>query len=307
MKRLQNKIAQSRWALPVTAVYSLFVCLAGGLVAEGLWLQFAILLASAVLMAELNNANALIRIYSRMVSCSFLVMSAMSIMLFRSLEVTVAQLAFICFLRFMLQTYQDPRATGLTLYAFVSLGVGSVVFPQMVILMPALWVFMATNMICFNLRTFLASLLGVMLPYWLAGVWLLYTGDFGYLKAHFTEVFQLGPLLRLGAITIHQWLTFAYVLVVAVIGTAHFYLYSYQDKIRIRLIYYMFAVLAFILLAAALLQPQNFDTLLGMAIVVTAPLAGHYAALTRSRASNATFLLLAATALAITVFNLWMS
>lgn len=307
MKRLQNKIAQSRRALPVTAVYSLIVCLAGGLVSEGLWLQFAMLLASAVMMAELNNSNALIRIYSRMVSCSFLVMTAMSLMLFRSLEVAIAQITFIGFLLFLLRAYQDQQATGLSLYAFICIGLCSVFFPQVLLLLPVLWIIMAVNVICFSPRTFFASLLGVLMPYWFVAAWLLYTNDMGWLAAHFASILQFEKPLQLGIINIHQWITFAFVLAVSVLGSIHFIVYSYQDRIRIRLIYEMFMALASLLLAFALLQPQHFDNLLGMAIVVTAPLSGHFIALTHSRASNVTFFVLAATALGITVFNIWMS
>lgn len=307
MKRLQNKIAQSRRALPVTAVYSLFVCLAGGLVSEGLWLQFAMLLASAVMMAELNNSNALIRIYSRMVSCSFLVMTAMSLMLFRSLDVAIAQITFIGFLLFLLRAYQDQQATGLVLYAFICIGIGSVFFPQVLLLLPVLWILMAVNVICFSPRTFFASLLGVLVPYWFVAAWLLYTNNMDFLLTHFSSILQFEKPLQLGIINIHQWITFAFVLAVSVLGSVHFVVYSYQDRIRIRLIYEMFIALAFLLLGFALLQPQHFDNLLGMAIVVTAPLSGHFIALTHSRASNAVFFLLVATALGITVFNIWMS
>lgn len=67
VKRLQNKIAGSRFALPVTAVYSIMIWLAGGLIANQLYLHFLLFGLSAYLMVELNNSNSLIRIYSRMV------------------------------------------------------------------------------------------------------------------------------------------------------------------------------------------------------------------------------------------------
>lgn len=94
-KRLQNKIAESRWALPVITIYSLIACLSGGIVKEGLWLQTGMLATSAYMMVELNNANSLIRIYSRMVSCSFLVMTVMSLFLFKALTTGVVQLCII--------------------------------------------------------------------------------------------------------------------------------------------------------------------------------------------------------------------
>lgn len=304
MKRLQNRIAQSRWALPVTAVYGLLVTLAAGLVTDGLWLNFALLFVSTVMMAELNNANSLIRIYSRMVSCSFLVMTTMSLFLFRSTDVGVVQITFIGFLLFLLRAYQDQSATGWTFYAFLSLGIGSVVFPQALLFVPLLWVVMAVNVMCFSVRTLFASVLGLLTPYWFVAAWLLYSDNMAFLYTHFISIFQFGAPFDFAVISFHQFATFLFVLVLAMIGAAHFLMYSYQDRIRTRMYYEMFITLDIACFVFAILQPQHFDNLLGMAIVLTSPLIGHYLALSHSRVSNATFVLLSATALAITVFNL---
>ena len=84
MKRLQNIASESRLTLPLLAVYAALAWLAGGLAAGGLWVQFACFAASTYLMVELNNANALIRVYSRMVSGAFLVLSCAAPFLFAS-------------------------------------------------------------------------------------------------------------------------------------------------------------------------------------------------------------------------------
>ena len=71
-KYIQNKVAENRLALSVTIVYAVGVWLLSGFVQENWWIQFGCFALAAFLMLELNNVNALIRIYSRMVSCSFL-------------------------------------------------------------------------------------------------------------------------------------------------------------------------------------------------------------------------------------------
>lgn len=304
MNNFQKHIAQSRWALPITAAYGLVVTSAAGLVTDGLWLNFAMLLVSTVMMAELNNYYALIRIYSRMVSCSFLVMTTMSLFLFRSLDVAAVQLTMIGFLLLILRSYQDPRASGWTFYAFLSLGIGSVVFPQMLLFVPLLWILMAVCVISFSPRTFMSSLLGLLTPYWLVLVWLLYEGNVSWLGAHFLSVVRFTTPFDLSGIGIHQWLTFAFVLVAALTGAIHFILYSYQDRIRIRLIYEMFMTIDGFCFLFALVQPQLFDCLMGMAIVLTAPLIGHFLALTHSRLSGIAFIVFAVAALGLTIFNI---
>lgn len=286
------------------AVYGLLVTVAAGIVTGGLWLNFALLLVSTVMMAELNNRNALIRIYSRMVSCSFLVMTTMSLFLFKSIDVDVVQLTFIAFLLLLLRAYQNQSAVGWIFYAFLALGICSVVFPHILLLLPVLWIMMAVYIMCFSLKTFFASLLGIVFPYWFVAAWLLYTDNISYLATQFLSIVQFQRPFALEQIGLHQWLTFGFIVLAAAIGAIHFILYSYQDRIRIRLIYEMFIALDAITLLFALVQPQHFDSLLGMAIVLTAPLIGHYIALTNSRLSNITFLSLAAAALCITIFNL---
>lgn len=77
-KRLQNKIAASRFSLPVTATLAALVWVAVGFIMDNIWAQFAFTIISTLLMVELNNRNSLMRTYSRMVSCSFLVLITMA-------------------------------------------------------------------------------------------------------------------------------------------------------------------------------------------------------------------------------------
>ena len=62
IKRLQNRISESKMALPITTFYGILVWMAAGLFHEGWWIQFALFALSTYLIVELNNSNALIRI-----------------------------------------------------------------------------------------------------------------------------------------------------------------------------------------------------------------------------------------------------
>jgi len=307
VKRLQNRIAQSRWALPITIIYGLVVCLTVELMGYGQWMTFALLLVATLMMAELNNGYSLIRIYSRMVSCSFMVMITMSLTLFESVTVAVVMVAFIAFLLLIFRAYQNPGAVGWVFYAFVALGISSIVFSKSLLFVPVLWVIMAVNVLCFSPRTLIASLLGIITPYWFVAAWLIYQGNISYLGTHFLSALQFGTPFQFSILNIHQLLTFAFVLVLAVIGAVHFFLYSYQDRIRIRLMYETFVVLDACAVIFAILQPQYFDEMLGMSIVTTATLIGHFLALTHSRLSNITMFVLAGVTLALTIFNLWLN
>ncbi len=307
IKRAQNRIAQSRWSLSVTAIYCILMFILSQVVAPEPWIQLPLLCASTVLMVLLNNTNSLIRIYSRMVSCSFCVAMIMSHFLFDSLSVCVAQLSFIIFLFFIFHAYQDKRAVGWVFYAYAALGVSSVVYVQMLYLLPILWVLQATNVLAASLRTYCASLFGVIMPYWFLGAYCLYMGETQTFVDHFLALAHWQMPFDFTTTDVHRLVTLAYVMLIGIIGTAHFLAYSYQDKIRTRMLYEMFIALEVCFLVLLLLQPQHFDMLLSLLIVVVSPLIGHFMSLTHSRLSNITFFALIIMALLLTIFNVWMS
>lgn len=162
VKRFQNRVAESRIALPVTGVYAFAVCALGGLFTEQLWVQFVLLAVSSFLMMELNNVNALIRIYSRMVSCSFLVLAVMSQYLVVDVRCGIVQACFIAFYLFLFSAYQDNRAMGRVFYAFLMLGIASTMFVQILFFVPLVWVLLCTNLMVRSFRAFVSSLFGLL-------------------------------------------------------------------------------------------------------------------------------------------------
>ena len=125
MKRVQNVISESRLTLPVVATYGMGTWAAAGLFHEQWWIQLACFAISTYLMIELNNSNALIRIYSRMVSCSFIILSSAMCFLFCSISQAIAELCVIASYIMLFRCYQDRQAAGRTFYAFICLGLAS--------------------------------------------------------------------------------------------------------------------------------------------------------------------------------------
>lgn len=57
-KTFQNKVAASRYSLPITATLATLVWVAVGLLVSNIWVEFAFTAMSTLLMVELNNRNA---------------------------------------------------------------------------------------------------------------------------------------------------------------------------------------------------------------------------------------------------------
>lgn len=305
MKRFQNKVAESRYALTLMAIYALGIWYLGGLVENRLFLQLAFLCVSTYLMMEINNSNALIRIYSRMVSCSFLALTSMATFLYPSLRESIVQLCLITSYTIIFHIYQDKDSPGLMFYAFLCLGIASVLFIQVLYIVPLLWLLIGFKMMAFSFRMFCASIVGLITPYWFLAPLSFFTGHFDSLVEHITSIAYFQPLFQYQRFNDHHYITFAFVCLVALIGMVHYLRNSHMDKIRTQMIYELLMWMNLFTVVFIILQPQHFEILLGMMIVNTSPFIGHFLALTHTKLTNVTFYMLIFLILFITAYNLW--
>ena len=305
IKRTQNRIAERRWALPICAAYTLLICLISGLFSEGIWAQLALTAIATLLMVELNNRNSLIRIYSRMVSCSFLVMTMMTPHKIESIDGCIVSMCFVAFYLALCNAYQDKKATGYVLWAFAAIGVASIVWIQILLFIPVLWVLTATNILAMSLRTFVTSILGMIMPYWFLSAYYIYIGDIMPIVDHIATIANFEPLFIYKNCSINDFLPLCFIILLAITGSIHFLRTSYKDKIRTRMIYEMFITMSVATIVLILLQPQHANIATHLLIISTAPLIGHFLALTSTKITNIASLAIMATALVITALNLW--
>ena len=256
-------------------------------------------------MAHLNNLNALIRIYSRMVTCSFLVLSCCACFLFPSLPDKFLQICFVAFYLLLFNSYQDKEASAWVYYAFLCLGLSSIVFPQICYILPLMWLLTATLLQSLSWRTFIASLLGFITPYWCYSFWLVWQGDFSPLFNHFAQLYDFSVSESILSLDISRLLILLFLCTIFITGTIHYIRQKSGDKIRIRQLFSFFIWTILFTITWICLQPQFYDTLLPILIINVSPLAGHFIALTRTKTTNVAFLVLSAAALMITLYNLW--
>ena len=305
IKRTQNRIAESRWALPICAAYTLLICIISGLFVEGIWVQLALTAVATLLMVELNNRNSLIRIYSRMVSCSFLVLTMMTPHKIESTDGCIVSVCFVAFHLALFHAYQDKKATGYVLWAFTAIGIASTVWIQILLFVPVLWVLTGTNILALSMRTFVASIMGILLPYWFISAYYIYMGDIIPLVNHVVAIAEFGQPFEFYNCSINDILPLGFIALLAITGSIHFLRTSYMDKIRTRMIYEMFITMTIATMVLIILQPQHANIATHMLIISTAPLIGHFLALTSTKITNIASLTFMAIALVITALNLW--
>lgn len=305
-KKLQNKIAGSKYALPLTAVYALLVWMAAGLVHDRrMWMPFGCMTLTTYLMVELNNVNALIRTYSRMVSCSFLMLMVMSATTYADMQANMVQLCMVVFFMTLFQAYQDKTAAGWVFYAFFCLGMASMPFAQILFFVPFVWLLMRTTIMTLSWRTFFASILGLVTPYWFLAAYSLLVGQPMLVVDMLTRVADIQPLAALQSVDQHMAVTVVFVFVLGLTGTVHFLRNSYLDRIRIRMFFYTFIVVHFLTVVFIVMQPLHTGVLLKVMIIPASVLIAHFITLTKTHVTNVAFIIILTTVLLLTIYNLW--
>ena len=307
--RLQNIIAESRYTLPITAFYSIFIWLVAGLMTQQWWIQFGCFVVSAWMMMLLNKENMLIRIYSRLVSSAYLVLSCSAVFLFASRSSAIMQMGAAISLYLLWHSYQDKDSVGWTFYTFLCLGAGSLAHNQVLYYLPIFWIMMAWYIFSLSWRTFFASLLGLVTPYWFCLPYYTFQGEdsFGILSSHLSTLIDIVSFPDYSVISMTRWVFLGFLILLMVIGSSHFIANSYKDTIRVREIYHSFIFIAAYSLILVLIQPQCYDMVIHVLILVVSPMIAHFFALTHSRFTNILFIITATAILLLTGYNLWIS
>lgn len=286
-------------------VYAIGIWFMGGLLQQQLWPQFILMLMTTLTMVELNNQHSLIRTYSRMLSCSYLVLSVADLPMFVQLDACIVQLCFALTYLFMFRAYQDKSAISSVFNAFFFIGVASIWFVQILFLIPIWWIILRFYVMGMGWRTFWASLLAVITPYWFVGGYYVYRHDVDTLIHHFSSITDFAPLFDFQSISLLNLLTLCVICALGIIGMLHFLLNSSKDKIRIRLFFSSFMLMMAATIVFIILQPTHLPNLLPALIVSVSPLIGHYITFTSSRLSGITCLALFIITLTITGYQLW--
>ena len=195
-------------------------------------------------------------------------------------------------------TYQQPNPL-LTFVTYLLVSVASLVFPQLLWLVPVYW-FIQGYFRAFSLRCCIASLLAVMVPYWFYGGIAVLTASLPDFLAHCQEVisFQVYDYTQLN---LRDLILYAFILLLHLTGAIDFYIHQFMDKTRTRIIYNSLIIYGIIIAIWIGVQPQYFSILLPMLLLATSIIFGHFFTLTHTRFSHIYCLILMVLAVAILV------
>lgn len=306
-ERFQNKVATSKFTLPAAAFLCTLLWCAEGIYTPGRILGWAVCGLTAYFWVETNNAHSLVRIRSRLTPAIYLWMTGCIFSLHPLQEGSIASCLMLASYYLLFKSYQRAEAVGPIFHSFLCLGIGSLFFPQLLFFAPFYLWYAVAYLRSLTWRTFWAAMAGLILPYWLAAGYFLYTGDFGRIAGHFRELILFQPIHHENYRNLDplQAGTAGIVAAFTLIAALHCIRTSFNDKIRTRMFLYLILTQELLVALFMALQPVHFQVLLGLLVMNSAPVLSHYFALASGRFARAVFVLFLSMFATLSFLSLW--
>jgi len=285
MLQFLTTISTSKYTLPIIGV----VCSALWFLfrTEGDFFQYLCGLAASLFvvyqLTELNNRNALLRNASRMLGSLFLILITVILPLHPLSAFHLVLIVYMLVLHALCHTVLAP-SPSLVFLLYAMLSCLLLLYPQMLWFIPVFWI-CQINMRSLTARTFIASLIGLVVPHWLILGWRFIVNDIPTIVEYYkTDYLSFIP--DYSQFDIIKVVQLVYIILVLVVGIVDFYSHKNDDKSRVRIIYTTIIIHAFFVFLYIMLQPQHFYMYFTMLVVDSAILGGHFFALTYTRYSH---------------------
>lgn len=265
-------------------------------------LSFILYSVIGYFLIELNNTFAIIRMRASVQTAVYFLLIAVCPTLHLLYAGNLAAAAFLIALFFLFKSYQQPRPTGYLFHAFTFIGIGSLLFPQLLFFVPVLWIG-ARNFQSLSIKSFFASVIGWSVPYWFLLGCSYFYGQMELFYRPFRELAEFAPV----RFEFQPWelATLGYLLMLFLASSIHCLIAGYEDKIRTRSYLNFLIFLSFSIFVYIALQPVQGINLLPILFIGISILTGHLFVLTGSRSSNLFFICILAGLFILLGFNVW--
>lgn len=325
-RRFQNKVTTGRFTLPAAILTATVCWTAAALLLPDAkvgnlklqWLQnlagqpaghWLLLLAGFLLhgtiaffLINLNNVFALIRVRASVQSAIYFLLIAALPSVHEALPGILCCVCYLTALHLLFTSYREEHTAGLLFHSFIFASIAGMIAPPYMLLAPLFWIG-AFSFYALNLKSLIASIVGFVFPWWMAGGYAALTGRMADFLQHIGDIRLFHPLWT--DFGIQQVVPLAFLFVLYAVSAVHCLLAGYEDKIRTRTYLYFLVFSGFCQFVLVALQPYLFASFCPLLVCTTSILAGHLFALTDSRLSNAFFILTLVGTLFLFCFDLW--
>ena len=298
----RSNVVTGSFTLPVMAILTLVVWMIPDVEDWRLWAGLGMTFLTAYSVMELNNRHTLLRVRSRMMSVSYLTLMLTCPALHAWHIGMVPPLFYVVSYLLLFASYQKTRAEGYIFHAFLFCGIGSLVFPPMLVLLAAFYFSMIFQLRNFTWRTFMAGLFGLAVPYWFYAANAVWHNHLDTAFLYLIDWFH-PALPDYSQLTLPQLTTAAFLIFIVVVSLVHFFHTAYNDKIRTRMLFYVLVTQEICLLVGMVMLPSHFETQSRLFAVNSAAFIAHYYAFGRGRFFDLWFNLSVLLFVGLGVFN----
>ena len=291
MKRFQNRVAESSLSLPVSAIISILIWFAAGLVSRKLWIPLLLTGFSTYLIAEMNTRNTLLRIRSRMMSCVFLWLATMQATIAVRWQTALIQtLTGLC-IYLLLFCYKDKKEVPSIFCIALIISMGSIIWTPFLYFLPIVIFLLCVPLYAISFKAVSAIIMGIILPYWALIPYFVYKENIDWIKNHFEGLYDSSVLFDYSNTTTGQLVFYAILMILMLTGWIHFVRTAYKDKLKTRNLYDVIISLSIFFAIIVPIVPPYADYTLGMLTIATCPLAAHFFSLTSTKLTNIVFII----------------
>lgn len=200
-------------------------------------------------------------------------------------------------------SYHEPQAKSNAYNAALLIGIGSLLWIHILWFIPLFWVGMY-NFRTLNLRTFLASLLGVGTVYWFLLGWCIWFADFTPFTIPFATLFRLNLLMPAG-IGLVDWIGILLMASLTTISAINIITHEYEDTLRTRQFLSFLILMAICTFAMYFLYEQASEEFLETACIPASILIAHFFTVMRGRIIFWTFYSSIVIFIVLLILRLW--
>ena len=209
----------------------------------------------------------------------------------------------------LFRCYQKHRPQKFVFHAFLLLSIGSFLAPVMLLMAVPFFLYLAIFLRTLPRKAFWAGIIGIIVPYWCYAVWCFVRGDLHGFVTRLTDMaqFEMPTVEAVTSMPFVWQVSAGVVALLSIVGILHYLRNNYDDKIRVRMILYIYVSQTLLLMAYLALQPAHYETTMALLVCSASPLIAHYFALTGSWLSTIFFLLSLVLTAGMATLNLWLT
>lgn len=183
------------------------------------------------------------------------------------------------------------------------LGVASLFFKQLLLMVPIMWILSAYCMVSFSGKIWLSSIFGIGLPYLFVYTYYLCAGT-PSVEQTLIHNWDFCRVFDFRAVPSCLKLSLACSSLLTIIGFVHLILEGHKDKVRTRMMYQIFTSIGFYAILMCFLQPQQIAVYIGIMLISASAMAGHFFAMTDTKRTNYIFIAIVGITYLVTIYNL---